>query len=150
MEEMRKNKRPVGDSGAEMLAEICRLLLLLVWKISKKAIRFAANYVEEDCPQPENVGINMDVFRAFTEGFLEQTADTLTENEVSTLALSSFVLTVELAVRFLNDYIQGSPYFKINYPEHNLVRARCQIALAKDMQRNMEKMEECVRSCYNK
>lgn len=45
MEEMRKNKRPVGDSGAEMLAEICRLLLLLVWKISKKAIRFAANHM---------------------------------------------------------------------------------------------------------
>ena len=114
------------------------------------AIRFAANYVEEDCPEPEKAGINMDVFRAFTEGFLEQTADTLTENELSTLALSSFVLTVELAVRFLDDYIQGSLYFKTNYPEHNLVRARCQIALAKDMQRNMDKMEECVRCCYNK
>ena len=80
----------------------------------------------------------------------KQTADTLTENEVSTLALSSFALTVELAVRFLDDYIQGSPYFKVNYPEHNLVRTRCQIALAKDMQRNMSKMEACVRSCYNK
>ena len=114
------------------------------------AIRFAANFVEEDCPEPEEAGINMDVFQAFTEGFLEQTADTLTENEVSTLALSSFALTVELAVRFLDDYIQGSPYFKVNYPEHNLVRTRCQIALAKDMQRNMSKMEACVRSCYNK
>lgn len=111
------------------------------------AIRFAANKVEEDDPCFEKAGINMDVFRAFTEGFLENTADILTQNEIDTLALSSFALTVELAVRFLDDYIQGSPYFKINYPEHNLVRTRCQIALAKDMQKNMQKMEQCVREC---
>ncbi|MBE6934213.1 MAG: aminoglycoside phosphotransferase family protein [Ruminococcaceae bacterium] len=111
------------------------------------AIRFAANYTEEDCPDLEAVGVNMDVFRAFTEGFLEQTAATLTQTELDTLALSAFVLTVELAVRFLDDYIQGSPYFKINYPEHNLVRTRCQIALAKDMEKNMAKMEQIVRDC---
>lgn len=113
------------------------------------AIRFAANKVEEDDPCFEKAGINMDVFRAFTEGFLEDTAGILTQNEIDTLALSSFTLTVELAVRFLDDYIQGSPYFKINYPEHNLVRTRCQIALAKDMQKNMQKMEQCVRECVD-
>lgn len=111
------------------------------------AIRFAANYVEEDCPEYEKAGINMDVFRTFTEGFLEQTAGALTAQELDNLALSCFVLTAELATRFLDDYILGSPYFKINYPEHNLVRARCQIALAKDMQRNMDKMEDCVKRC---
>ena len=113
------------------------------------AIRFAANYTEEDCLEYERVGINMDVFRAFTEGFLSQTAHMLTKKEIETLALSCFVLTVELAVRFLDDYIQGSPYFKINYPEHNLVRTRCQIALAKDMLKNMEQMDACVRSCVS-
>lgn len=111
------------------------------------AIRFAANYTEEDCPEVDKVGVNMDVFRAFTEGFLEKTAGALTQLELDTLALSSFVLTVELAVRFLDDYIQGSPYFKINYPEHNLVRTRCQIALAKDMQKKMPQMERIVRDC---
>lgn len=111
------------------------------------AIRFAANKVEEDSPEFDQAGINMDVFRAFTEGFLEYTAGILTQNEIDTLALSSFVLTIELAVRFLDDYIQGSPYFKINYPEHNLVRTRCQIALAKDMQKHMQEMEQCIRSC---
>jgi len=111
------------------------------------AIRFAANYTEEDCPEIQKVGVNMDVFQAFTEGFLEKTAKTLTPMEIDTLALSAFVLTVELAVRFLDDYIQGSPYFKTNYPEHNLVRTRCQIALAKDMEKNMEKMEQIVKNC---
>ena len=111
------------------------------------AIRFAANHVEEDCPDYEKAGVNMDVFAAFAKGFLSETAETLTRNETDTLALSAFVLTVELATRFLDDYILGSPYFKINYPEHNLVRTRCQIALAKDMQKNMAQMQEIVTSC---
>lgn len=111
------------------------------------AIRFAANKVEEDSPNAHDAGVDMAVFRAFTEGFLSATANMLTQKEIDTLALSSFVLTIELAVRFLDDYILGSPYFKINYPDHNLVRARCQIALAKDMLKNMDEMEACVRSC---
>lgn len=113
------------------------------------AIRFAGNFVEEDSPEYEKVGVNMDVFRAFTEGFLEKTAGALTQTELETLALSSFVLTVELAVRFLDDYIQGSPYFKTNYPEHNLVRTRNQIALAKDMQKKLPQMEQIVKDCVD-
>ena len=113
------------------------------------AIRFAANYVEEDCPDFDRSGINLDVFKAFAEGFLEKTGSVLTKNEIDTLAVSCFVLTTELAVRFLDDYIQGSPYFKINYPEHNLVRTRCQIALAKDIQKNLPKMQECIQSQFS-
>ena len=111
------------------------------------AIRFAANFVEEDCPDYDKVGVNLEVFRAFAEGFLEKTAKTLTPNEVDTMALSCFALTTELVVRFLDDYIQGDPYFKINYPEHNLVRTRCQIALAKDMLKKLPEMDKIVRDC---
>ena len=86
-------------------------------------------------------------FRAFAEGFLSMTAETLTENEVNTLASSCLTLTAELATRFLADYILGDPYFNIAYPEHNLVRTRCQIALAKDMIRMMPEMERIIRDC---
>ena len=111
------------------------------------AIRFAANFVEEDCPDYEKAGVDLNVFRAFAEGFLSKTAKTMTDKEVETLALSCFVLSAELATRFLADYIEGDPYFKINYPDHNLVRTRCQIALAKDMLKKMDEMEAIVRSC---
>ena len=111
------------------------------------AIRFAANFVEEDCPDYEKAGVDLDVFRAFSEGFLSQTAKTLTEAEIDSLALSCFVLTTELAVRFLDDYLRGDPYFKINYADHNLVRTRCQIALAQDMLRKLPQMEAIVREC---
>ena len=114
------------------------------------AIRFAANYVEEDCPQYDKAGINMEVFAAFAEGFLKKTAGTLIDNEIHTLAASCFALTVELAVRFLEDYILGSPYFRIDYPEHNLVRARCQIALVKDMLEHMGEMERVIERCMEK
>ncbi|MGM9628188.1 MAG: phosphotransferase enzyme family protein [Faecousia sp.] len=111
------------------------------------AIRFAANFVEEDCREYDKVGVNMAVFQAFAEGFLSMTASTMTQKEVETLALSCFVLTAELATRFLADYLDGDLYFKTNAPDHNLVRTRCQIALAKDMLRKMDQMETVVRRC---
>ena len=111
------------------------------------AIRFAANFVEEDCREYEKAGLDLEVFRAFSEGFLSRTAKTMTEKEVETLALSSFVLTAELATRFLADYLDGDLYFKTNAPDHNLVRTRCQIALAKDMLKKMDQMNKIVRDC---
>lgn len=111
------------------------------------AVRFAANTAAEDCPDVEKVAVDLEVFRAFAEGFLEMTAKTLTQNELDTLALSCFCLAVELSTRFLADYLDGDKYFNTDYPEHNLVRTRCQIALAKDMQRKLPLMEAIVREC---
>ncbi|MBQ6051812.1 MAG: hypothetical protein IJL30_00820, partial [Clostridia bacterium] len=108
------------------------------------AIRFATNFVEEDSKDYDKAGVNLKVFEAFTRGFISKTYDTLTENELSTLALSGFVLACELSTRFLDDYITGDRYFKTLYPEHNLVRTRCQISLAKDMLKNMDGMEAIV------
>lgn len=135
------------DNSALVVIDLDTVMPGLVGHDFGDAIRFAANFVEEDCPEYEKAGVDLDVFRAFAEGFLSQTAHTLTVNEVNTLALSCFALTTELAVRFLEDYLRGDPYFKINYPEHNLVRTRCQIALAKDMLRKLPQMETIVREC---
>lgn len=111
------------------------------------AIRYAANFVEEDCPQAEKAGIDLNVFWAFAEGFLKKTAATLTENEIDTLALSCFSLACELSTRFLADYIMGDKYFNIRRNRHNLERTRCQIALAKDMMKKMNAMNAIVREC---
>ena len=56
------------------------------------AIRFAANFVEEDCPQADKAGVNLNIFWAFAEGFIKETAATLTEAEVNTLGISCFAL----------------------------------------------------------
>ena len=113
-------------------------------------IRFAANFVEEDYPQADKAGVNLNIYWAFAEGFIKETAATLTEAEVNTLGISCFALACELATRFLDDYILGDKYFKINYPEHNLVRTRCQIALAKDMRKKMDAMNAIARDCWER
>ena len=114
------------------------------------AIRFAANFVEEDAENYAKAGINLNIFWAFAEGFLKYTAKTLTENEISTLGLSCFVLACELATRFLDDYINGDKYFNVKKEKHNLVRTRCQIALAKDMLEKMDAMQAIVNECARK
>ena len=109
------------------------------------AIRFAANFVEEDSPEADKAGLNLNIYWAFVEGFLKETAPTLTEAEAETLGNSCFTLACELSTRFLDDYITGDKYFKIKDPKHNLTRTRCQIALAKDMCRKMDAMNAIVR-----
>ncbi len=135
------------DNSAIVVVDLDTVMPGLVGHDFGDAIRFAANTVAEDSREYEKAAVNLKVFRAFTEGFLDMTANTLTDNEIDTLALSCFTLTVELATRFLTDYLLGDPYFKINYPEHNLVRTRCQIALAKDMERHENDMERIVQEC---
>ena len=135
------------DNTALVVIDLDTVMPGLVGHDFGDAIRFAANFVEEDCSEYEKAGVDLDVFQAFAEGFLSKTANTLTAKEVDTLALSCFALTAELATRFLADYIEGDPYFKINYPEHNLVRTRCQVALARDMQKKLGEMEKIVQDC---
>lgn len=136
-----------GDNSAMIVIDLDTVMPGLMGHDFGDAIRFAANFVEEDCREYDKVGVNLEVFQAFAEGFLSKTAKTMTEKEVDTLALSCFVLTAELATRFLADYLDGDLYFKVNTPDHNLVRTRCQIALAKDMLKKMPQMEAIVRSC---
>ena len=114
------------------------------------AIRFAANFVEEDSEEYEKAGVNLNIFWAFAQGFLKKTAKTLTDGEVATLAQSSFALTAELATRFLDDYLNGDKYFKTTKEKHNLIRTRCQIALAKDMLSKMDAMDAMVKACVAK
>ena len=114
------------------------------------AIRFAANFQPEDSPEYEKVGIDLEVFRSFAQGFLEKTRTTMTPMELDTLALSCVCLTAELAVRFLDDYLRGDLYFTTGYPEHNLVRTRNQIALCRDMVAHLDDMNRIVRQFAEK
>lgn len=138
------------DNSALIVIDLDTVMPGLMGHDFGDAIRFAANRVEEDCPDTDRVGLNLDIFRAFAEGFLSMTASTMTQTEIDTLALSCFVLTTELATRFLADYLDGDLYFNIKYPEHNLVRTRCQIALAKNMLLYMPEMEKIVHDCVEK
>lgn len=108
------------------------------------AIRFAANRSAEDEPDLSKVGLDIERFKAFAEGFISETSHALTKNEIKTLALGAFTMTYELVVRFLDDYISGDKYFKTLYEGHNLVRTRCQLALTKDMFEKLDEMNKVI------
>lgn len=111
------------------------------------AVRFAANFTEEDALDTTRTGVDLNIFWAFADGFLSKTACTLTDAEVDTLALSCFAITCELATRFLDDFLIGDKYFKVKKDKHNLIRTRCQVALAKDMHTKLPAMDAIVKAC---
>ena len=70
--------------------------------------------------------------------------------ELESLVLASFSITIELASRFLDDYLTGDLYFRCNYPKHNLVRTRCQLQLAKDIERKWDELTWIIRDVTEK
>jgi hypothetical protein len=92
-------------------------------------LRTAANTVAEDDPAWETVDFKMDIFEAFARGYVESARVFLTPVELENLPYAACLFPYMQAVRFFADYINGDTYYKIKYPEHNLVRTRNQVAL---------------------
>ena len=109
------------------------------------AIRFIANTTIEDDPDYESVALDLEKYEAFAKGFINEVGCNLTDFEKHTLNLGVFTMTVELAVRFLTDYLLGDKYFKTRYPGHNVDRTRNQLALAIDVLSKNEQMEEILK-----
>lgn len=110
------------------------------------AVRFGANTADEDEKDLNKVGINLEYFKAYAEGFLSEAGDAFNRCEKDNLAFASKLITLELAMRFLTDYINGDVYFNTDYQEHNLVRAKNQLKLVSDMESKMKKMEEIIKA----
>lgn len=104
------------------------------------AVRFAANPGGEDNVDVSKVYLDLDFYSAFAEGFVPSVVKTATPLEVETLPDGVLALTLELAARFLTDYLNGDVYFKCKMDKHNLVRTRAQIALAKDIAAKMPEL----------
>ena len=109
------------------------------------AVRFIANAVGEDEPDLSKVYFDTEKFKAFAMGFIRETKNSLTEIELQNLVTASFSITIELASRFLDDYLIGNQYFRCEYPKHNLVRARCQLKLARDIDKKTPVLEQIIR-----
>ncbi len=104
------------------------------------AVRYGACTAAEDEPDTDKIGFDMALFYAFTEGFVSATAGRLTPAEIRAMPTGIAVITCELAMRFLTDYLNGDTYFKTSYPTHNLIRARAQMKLLREIEARMEEM----------
>lgn len=109
-------------------------------------LRTGANTVAEDDPDTDKVAFRMDIFEAFAAGYLQSASSFLTPVEKENLPFAALLFPYMQAVRFLTDYINGDTYYKISYPEHNLVRTRNQIALFRSALSHLDEMKAFVAS----
>jgi len=108
------------------------------------AIRFGASTAAEDETDLSKVEMSLEMYEAFTEGFLSACGNRLTDKEIETLPLGAKLMTLECGVRFLTDYLNGDTYFAINRPEQNLDRARTQLKLVEDMEQKWDAMQAVI------
>ncbi|MCA9319941.1 MAG: phosphotransferase [Planctomycetes bacterium] len=98
-------------------------------------VRFTAARSAEDEPDPSRAGIDSRIHHALTEGFCEGRGETLLPLERAWMSDSARLVTLILAARFLCDHLDGDRYFATSRPDHNLDRARVQIAQVADLER---------------
>ncbi|MDE6118285.1 MAG: aminoglycoside phosphotransferase family protein [Muribaculaceae bacterium] len=107
-------------------------------------MRTGANTGLEDDKNLDNVEFNMDIFRAFTEGYLSTAREFLLPVEIENLPYAAALFPYMQTVRFLADYINGDTYYKIQYPEHNLVRSNAQFKLLQSVEAHTPEMNAFI------
>ena len=103
------------------------------------SIRFGASTGAEDEKDLNRIQLSLPLYETYVRGFVPAVGN-LCPEEIQSLPLGAWTLTLENAVRFLTDYLEGDPYYHIARPEHNLDRCRTHIKLAADMERKRDAM----------
>ena len=106
------------------------------------AIRYGANRSgEDDCP---DVALDLELTDAYTAAYLEGCGGALTHSELDYMPWGARVITLELGMRFLTDYLLGDVYFHTDRPGQNLERCRVQQKLLREMEKHFGEMQEIV------
>ena len=109
------------------------------------AIRFGASTAAEDERDLSKVECDLELFRAYTQGYWEGCGGSLTDLEIQMLPVGARLITLECGIRFLTDYLNGDTYFRTHYADQNLCRARTQFKLVADMESKWETMHKIVK-----
>lgn len=104
-------------------------------------IRTGANTGAEDDENLDKVEVNLEIFEAYTRGYMETAKAFLTPQEIKLLPYGGRLLTYMQTVRFLTDYINGDTYYKIHSPKHNLVRTKAQFKLLLSLEAHAPEMD---------
>ncbi|MDZ7739750.1 MAG: aminoglycoside phosphotransferase family protein [Bacteroidales bacterium] len=104
------------------------------------SIRTVANMAEEDEKDLSRIRINMDMYEAFTRGYLGQMNNVITKTELETLPSAPSLMAFIMGLRFLTDYIEGDIYYKIHKKDHNIIRSRAQFRLVESFEKHADKM----------
>jgi hypothetical protein len=107
-------------------------------------VRSTTSQAGEDETDLSRIGLRMEYYEALVEGYLRSTSAFLTGTEIESLSLASKIITIEIGLRFLTDFLCGDAYFGSQRPDHNLHRARAQFALAASIDEQFAEMQEVV------
>lgn len=107
-------------------------------------MRTAANTGAEDDPNLDNIHVDLAIFEAYAKGYLKE-ATFLTDIEKELLPYGCRLLSYMQTVRFFTDYINGDTYYKIQYPEHNLVRTKAQLRLVEEQEKVADEMRSIIK-----
>lgn len=110
------------------------------------SIRFGASTAAEDEKDLDKVHFDIELFKAYAEGYVDALRENITEKELNLLPYSAYLMTMECGMRFLTDYLENDVYFKTAYSDHNLVRCRTQFKLASEMEKQFDEM---LKICKN-
>ena len=108
------------------------------------SIRFGANHCAEDERDLDKVNFDLNLFDAYTQGFLAGAGGALTPAELDYLPWGAKLMTLECGIRFLTDYLEGDRYFRTHRPGQNLDRCRTQFKLVADMEAYWDQMRAVV------
>jgi hypothetical protein len=108
-------------------------------------IRTGANTGAEDDENLDRVSVDMELFKAYTQGYMEAACSFLTPLEISLLPYGGRLLTYMQTVRFLTDYLNGDTYYKIHYPKHNLQRTKAQFRLLQSLETHTGEMDKFIK-----
>jgi thiamine kinase-like enzyme len=107
-------------------------------------VRTSTSPALEDEQDLSKVVMQPDMFQALAQGYLKAARSFLTTRELELLPFSGKLITLEIGIRFLTDYLEGDVYFKIHREGHNLDRCRTQLKLVASIEEQMDAMAGLV------
>ena len=106
---------------------------------------------ENECSKDlSKLKVNFEIYELYLTGYATKMKKTLTKKEIELLPLSVFLMTIEVGMRFLDDFLRGDVYFKIHNEDDNLTRARTQITLSKDIYNNLDLLNKKTKEIIDK
>jgi Ser/Thr protein kinase RdoA (MazF antagonist) len=109
-------------------------------------VRTTTCTAQEDERDLRKVTMQFPMFEALVRGYLASAGDFLTKAEKQFLAFSGKLITFEIGIRFLTDFLSGDIYFKVHREGQNLDRCRTQFKLVESIERQEERMNRAVES----
>jgi hypothetical protein len=109
-------------------------------------VRTTTSPAREDERDLTKVRMQFPMFEALVRGYLATAAGHLTAAERNFLPFSGKLITFEIGLRFLTDFLAGDTYFKVHREHHNLDRCRTQFKLVESIARQEEQMNRLVES----